>query len=124
MGGDSIPRRPPIWACPCGCKPFRKVDSDGNHVPVKVKLLKNIRKAPTTLINWSSNLAGQAFMDNRHEIIHDYSEEITTELDEHETLNTTAVSFTDAEDLAVKLVEEGIIGLNGRICTHAEVLIR
>ena len=26
MGGDNIPRRPPIWACSCGCKHFRKVN--------------------------------------------------------------------------------------------------
>jgi len=29
MGGDNIPRRPPIWACSCGCKRFRKVNPDG-----------------------------------------------------------------------------------------------
>ena len=29
MGGDNIPRRPPIWACACGCKRFRKVNADG-----------------------------------------------------------------------------------------------
>ena len=29
MGGDNIPRRPPIWACISGCKRFRKVNPDG-----------------------------------------------------------------------------------------------
>ena len=43
MGGDNIPRRPPIWACGCGCKRFRKVNPDGTDAPVKVKLLKNVR---------------------------------------------------------------------------------
>ncbi len=52
MGGDIIPRRPPVWACVCGCKRFRKVNSDGTDAPVKVKLLKNIRKAPADKINW------------------------------------------------------------------------
>ena len=43
MGGDNIPRRPPIWACGCGCKRFRKVNPDGTDASVKVKLLKNVR---------------------------------------------------------------------------------
>ena len=46
MGCDNSPRRPPIWACSCGCKRFRKVDMDGNPVPVKVKMLKNLRRKP------------------------------------------------------------------------------
>lgn len=43
MGGDNIPRRPPIWACSCGCKRFRKVNPDGTDAAVKVKMLKDIR---------------------------------------------------------------------------------
>ena len=52
MGGDNIPRRPPIWACGCGCKRFRKVNPDGTDAPVKVKLLKNVRvrKAEVNII--------------------------------------------------------------------------
>lgn len=45
MGGDIIPRRPPIWACGSGCKRFRKILPDGSDAPVKVKMLKNIRPA-------------------------------------------------------------------------------
>lgn len=45
MGGDIIPRRPPNWACGCGCKRFRKINPDGTDAPVKVKLLKNVRPA-------------------------------------------------------------------------------
>ena len=52
MGGDTIPRRPPIWACSCGCKRFRKVLPDGTDAPVKVKLLKNVRRAPASRIGW------------------------------------------------------------------------
>ena len=44
MGGDSIPRRAPIWSCSCGCKRFRKVNPDGSDATVKVKVLKNMRK--------------------------------------------------------------------------------
>lgn len=32
MGGDNIPRRPPIWAR--SCKRFRKVNLDGTDAPV------------------------------------------------------------------------------------------
>lgn len=46
MGGDNIPRRPPIWACSCGCKRFRKINMDGSDAEVKVKMLSKIRKAP------------------------------------------------------------------------------
>lgn len=35
MGGDNIPRRPPIWECSCGCKRFRKVNYDGTDAPVR-----------------------------------------------------------------------------------------
>lgn len=32
MGGDKIPRRPPIWAR--SCRHFRKVNLDGTDAPV------------------------------------------------------------------------------------------
>lgn len=53
MGGDNIPRRPPIWACSCGCKRFRKVNSDGTDAAVKVKMLKDIRPRPAELIEFA-----------------------------------------------------------------------
>lgn len=52
MGGDIIPRRPPIWACACGCKRFWKVNPDGTDAAVKVKMLKNICKRPLTIIEF------------------------------------------------------------------------
>lgn len=54
VGGDSIPRRPPIWKCSCGCKRFRKVNPDGTDAPVKVKMLKNMRKRSAKVINWEA----------------------------------------------------------------------
>ena len=48
------PRRPPIWACACGCKRFRKVNPDGTDAAVKVKMLKNIRKRPLTIIEFTT----------------------------------------------------------------------
>lgn len=52
MGGDNIPRRPPIWACCCGCKRFRKVNPDGTDAAVKVKMLKDVRRRPAELIEF------------------------------------------------------------------------
>ena len=37
MGGDNIPRRPPIWACAAGCKRFRKVNTDGRCKKMELK---------------------------------------------------------------------------------------
>ena len=86
MGGDSIPRRPPIWACSCGRKRFRKVNLDGTDVPVKVKMLnrrtkqeqsqvrlnyalqeggrpkvKDMRKKLASLINWETDMVSKNF---------------------------------------------------------------
>ena len=44
MGGDNIPRRPPIWGCSCCSTRFRKVLPDGTDAPVKLRLLKNERR--------------------------------------------------------------------------------
>lgn len=121
MGGDNIPRRPPIWECSCGCKRFRKVNFDGTDAPVKVKLLKNIRKAPATLINWTSVLSSQALEDGRRELMNKYKVEVTTELGETEILSITAVNGDDAEDLARRLVLEMKVGLKGWRCKAVEV---
>lgn len=43
MGGDNIPRRPPIWACSCCNARFRKINEDGSDAEVRVRLLKNER---------------------------------------------------------------------------------
>lgn len=53
-------------------------------------------------------------------VIHQYQLEITTELDEHETLKVSAVSGSDAEDLAMELVTKGMIGLKGRKCVKID----
>lgn len=121
MGGDNIPRRPPIWACSCGCKRFRKVNPDGTDAPIKVKLLKNIRKAPADKINWETPLVERALQSNRNEAIHHYKVEIETELGEKELLSITAVSGSDAEDQAEDLVQKGVLGLKGTKCISIEV---
>ena len=121
MGGDIIPRRPPIWACSCGCKRFRKVYFDGTDVPVKVKMLKNIRPKPLTLIDFESTAVERALLGNHHEVIHHYKVDIVTELGEKETLSITAVSGSDAEDTAREIVAKGVIGLMGTECEQLEV---
>ena len=121
MGGDNIPRRPPIWACSCGCKRFRKVNPDGTDAPVKVKLLKNIRKAPADKINWETPMVERALQGNMRESIHHYKVEIETELGEKELLSITAVSGSDAEDQAAALVRKGFLGLKGTRCVSIEV---
>ena len=121
MGGDNIPRRPPIWCCVCGCKRFRKVNPDGTDVAVKVKMLKNIRKAPASVINWSSDTVDRALERNQIELIHKYTLDITTEFEEKEALVVTAVSQSDAELLAIDLVRNGVVGLKGRRCIKIEV---
>ena len=121
MGGDNIPRRPPIWACSCGCQRFRKVNPDGTDASVKVKLLKNIRKAPADKINWETSMVERALQGNMRESIHHYKVEIETELGEEELLSITAVSGSDAEDLAENLVKKGLLGLKGQKCISIEV---
>ena len=124
MGGDNIPRRPPIWACSCGCKRFRKVNPDGTDAPVKVKMLKDIKKKPLTLINFTSLLASQALKGEHYEIINHYFVHITTEYGEKETLSITAVNRSDAEDEARYLVANYNLGLKGTQCVEMEVMMK
>ncbi len=121
MGGDNIPRRPPIWSCSCGCKRFRKVNLDGTDAPVKVKMLKNIRKAPASMIEWSSESANIALENNEIDSICLYTLDVTTELGEKETICINATNHEDAEQLAKKLVESDMVGLNGRKCIKIEI---
>lgn len=121
MGGNNIPRRPPIWECVCGCKRFRKVNPDGTGAPVKLRMLKNIRKAPAELINWTTSLASQAVSNNDHEAIHHYKVDIVTDLGEKERLSITAVNKHDAREEAIKLVANDRLGLEGIRCVSIEV---
>ena len=122
MGGDNIPRRPPVWCCACGCKRFRKVNEDGTDAKVKVKMLKNIRKASASKINWSSRMIETALDNKDIYTIYHYHAKVTTELGERETLNLTAISIDDAKELSMKLVSERMLGLNGRTCVTIEVM--
>ena len=120
MGGDNIPRRPPIWACSCGCKRFRKVNPDGMDAPVKVKMLKDIRKRTASCINWETYMVSKNFGHPGMPVNH-FDVVVTTELGEKETLNITAVNGDDAEDQARELVMLGYVGLKGTRCVLMEV---
>ena len=89
---------------------------------VKVKMLKNVRKAPATLINWESNMAVDAVGKNEGCKTHHYKVEVRTELGEKEIVNVTAVDEQDAEDMALSLVMKGAVGLKGRVCTYNVVV--
>lgn len=121
MGGDNIPRRPPIWACACGCKRFRKVNPDGTDAPVKVKLLKNIRKAPATKIEWESSSVKRVLNGEFKRAIYHFIVEVTTEFGEKEKLYIAALSGTEAEYEAERIVALGATGLTGRKCVSIEV---
>ncbi len=122
MGGDVIPRRPPIWGCSCGCKRFRKVKWDGSDAEVKPKLLKNMRPKPLTLINFEAEGVKNAIHANRREEIKHYHVKIETEFSEEETLSISAVSEKEARDLAEKLIEHGGLGLAGCLFEKIEVI--
>lgn len=124
MGGDNIPRRPPIWACSCGCKRFRKVNPDGTDAPVKVKLLKNIRKAPATKIEWESPSVKRVLNGEFNRTIYHFIVEITTELGEKGKLSIAALSGTEAEYEAERIIALGATGLAGRKCVSIEVFDR
>ena len=122
MGGDNIPRRPPIWACACGCKRFRKVNFDGSDAEVKVKMLKNIRPKPVTLIDFESSGVSDALNENHGDMIHHYKVKIVTELGEKETLSISAINRNDAEEEARDIIARQLIGLKGTECKELEVV--
>ena len=84
-------------------------------------MLKDIRKAPVSVINWSSSMVDRALESNQIDLIHKYTLDITTEFEEKEALVVTAVSQSDAELLARELVWNGAVGLKGRRCVMIEV---
>ena len=117
MGGDNIPRNPPVWACPCGCKRFRKVNPDGTYAPVKVKLLNNIRKAPLTKITWEAkSVTGTPeFVRAARYWLVDFE----TELGEADTMRVCASDEAEAHRTAEDIVTGGHVGLKG---TRARVI--
>lgn len=116
MGGDNIPRRPPIWECSCCSARFRKVNPDGTDAPVKIKLLKNIKPEHATKINWSSQTVEPSIDNHCHDLLHTYLVEVITEYGEKETFKATALSEADAEQTIREVVEQLRTGLQGSEC--------
>jgi hypothetical protein len=121
MGGDNIPRRPPIWACSCCCKRFRKVNPDGSNAQVKVKLLKNMRKDSIEKFTIETSRVESALMDNTPTLIKHNIVRITTDCDETEVVNITATSPDEALMEAKALVDTGRFGFKGRCCMSAQI---
>lgn len=119
MGGDNIPRRPPVWSCSCGCVRFRKVLPNGGDAPVKIKLLKNVRPAPALLITWESSKVTEALKEHNRDAIHYYSIEITTDLDGPVTFSVCAVSKEDALDTIDDVLRRHDMGLK----SHFSIVI-
>lgn len=121
MGGDNIPRRPPIWACACGCKRFRKVNPDGTDAPVKVKMLKNVRRRPLAMIVFETERVIEALKMEHHDLIARYMVKIETECGEKETLSVYAIDELDAREEAEKVILRGGLGLKGVRCEVMKV---
>lgn len=120
MGGDNIPRRPPIWGCSCCSTRFRKVNSDGTDAEVKLTLLKNVRPASLLNITWESKkLIESIGTDTRRAFYH---VEVETELGETDMLRIWAVDRQDAEDTARKIVARGDVGMEGTECRKVKVI--
>ena len=119
MGGDNIPRRPPIWACLNGCKRFRKINPDGTDAPVKVKKMKSIRQAPATTFNWLSDGVAEARSAGKNVQSHSYLVKVVTDLDEEGIFRATALDPEDAASTIRRVIEFGKAGLIGQ---HCEVL--
>lgn len=121
MGGDIIPRRPPIWACACGCKRFRKVNPDGTDAPVKVKLLKNVRRRPLAMIVFETERVIEALKMGQQDLIARYMVKIETECGEKETLSVYAIDELDAQEEAKEVIMRGGLGLKGVRCEVMKV---
>lgn len=115
-GGDEIPRRPPVWACSCGCVRFRKVNADGTDAQVKVKMLKNLRRAPLSKIIWQSKGVSRSLgLKDRPESKY-YDVAFMTEMNEKSTISVCALSEEDAKQTAQNVYEPEQLGFKGKIC--------
>ena len=121
MGGDRIPRRPPMWECSCGCLRLRKVNADGTDAKVKVKMLKNIRPAPLTKISWQALQCSEALNNGWTDMVHRYMVNVVTDCDEKTVMRGYGVSESDAIATAMILINGGGLGPKGRFCKSFNV---
>ena len=121
MGGDRIPRRPPMWECSCGCLRFRKVNADRTDTKGKIKMLKDMRPAPLTKISWQTLQCCEALNNGRTYKVHRYMVNVVTDCDEKTSMRINGVSESDAMATAMSLINGGGLGLKGRFCKSFNV---
>lgn len=121
MGGDRLPRRPPLWECCCGCLRFRKVNADGTDAKVKLKMLKDMRPAPLTKISWQTLQCSEALINGRTDMVHRYMVNMVADCDEKTAMRVYGVSESDAMATAMSLINVGGLGLKGRFCKSFNV---
>lgn len=121
MGGDRLPRRPPMWECCCGCMRFRKVNADGTDAKVKLKMLKDMRPAPLTKISWQTLQCSEALNNCRTDMVHRYMVNMVADCDEKTAMRVYGVSESDAMATAMSLINVGGLGLKGRFCKSFNV---
>lgn len=121
MGGDRLPRRPPMWECCCGCMRFRKVNADGTDAKVKLKMLKDMRPAPLTKISWQTLQCSEALNNGGTDMVHRYMVNMVADCDEKTAMRVYGVSESDAIATAMSLINVGGLGLKGRFCKSFNV---
>lgn len=121
MGGDRLPRRPPMWECCCGCLRCRKVNADGTDAKVKLKMLKDMRPAPLTKISWQTLQCSEALNNGRTDMVYRYMVNMVTDCDEKTAMRVYGVSESDAMATAMSLINGGGLGLKGRFCKSFNV---
>ena len=121
MGGDRLPRRPPMWECCCGCLRFRKVNADGTDAKVKLKMLKDMRPAPLTKISWQTLQCSEALNNGRTDMVHRYMVNMVADCEEKTAMRVYGVSESDGMATAMSLINVGGLGLKGRFCKSFNV---
>ncbi len=122
MGGDRIPRRPPLWECSCGCLRFRKINPDGTDAKVRVKMLKDVRPASLSKIVWTTSQCSEALKNDRMDMVHRYTVNVITDCGEKAALRVTGVNEADAIATAMSLINDAGLGLKGRFCKAFDVV--
>ena len=94
-----------------GFKLSNSLPNEIANPPFKVKLLKNIRRAPLTKITWENSSAAQSpesIRAARH-----YRVDFETELGEADTMCVSAPDESEARRMAEDIVASGRVGLKG-----------
>ena len=97
------------------------MNPDGTDAPVKVKMLKNVRRRPLATIVFETERVIEAIKMGQQELITRYAVMIETEFGEKETLSVYAVDELDAREEAEKVIMRGGLGLKGVRCEVVSV---